>query len=377
MPADTAVILLVPLLYGIECVRWARSGTTYFSTLLGKRWKVRRPFKPAEGSDAGPLVLFPLPPLGIAAPAHLPRIAFSPEGLSSYVPETEDAPDESGPRHYLYAEVETAAARDREIFINGRPFVRARSKEAARETAEFIKTLKKARPRDREELIVRRIDGLFKRSGIAAGLEAFLGRTTDLLILCNSLWLYVVVGVPVILFFYGLSRVILPFLGAALLLHLVITGMAFVKHKTLFGRYDLSMLYTVLPSPFNSIRAVDHLAKELFAASHPVAVASTLLSKERFASFARPALARLRHPVYGDKAPDAAVAIDRWFKERLLARAAACVEAAGLDPAGLAVPEASADDGLYRAFCPRCLCCFQQEAGECPDCPGIALVRRP
>ncbi|NTV80465.1 MAG: hypothetical protein HGA24_03480, partial [Candidatus Aminicenantes bacterium] len=78
-----------------------------------------------------------------------------------------------------------------------------------------------------------------------------------------------------------------------------------------------------------------------------------------------------------DRASDLALRIDRWHTARLIARIEKAIEAAGLDPAGLAVPAASDDDALYSSYCPRCLCRYQKEAGECPDCAGIALVRMP
>ena len=158
--ADIAVLLLIWLFFAIESIAWTGRSDVCLRSLTGKTWRIARPGASFEIARASPIFLFPVPPLGVLIPAHLPQIAFSPEGLSNYVAESGNAPPDGNVAHYRYEEIKGLTVRGQELLVNGRPFARLHSKAEAKEAAEFIDRIKGGRTKDREGLILDRISGL-------------------------------------------------------------------------------------------------------------------------------------------------------------------------------------------------------------------------
>jgi len=374
MPADTIVILLVWAFYALECIAWDRRDVVYFRSLLGESWRVVRPSRLLENTLSGLAVLFPVPPLGVQAPAYLPEVAFSPEGLSAYVPESGDAAQGRGTRHYLFGEIGDIRVAGAEVLINGKAFVQARSRGRAAALAELIGKLKDARVEGRGKLIERQIRGLFDRNRIAAAAGGFKEKTEALLLMANALWVLLIAGLPAVLYVYGFSRIVLPLLAVVLLLHAAIVVMGFRAHRRIYRSRDYSILYILLPSPFHSIRVTDLLAKKLWLDFHPFAVAGSVLGKDRFADYARESLARIRHPAYDALTVDAARGIDKWYKGSLARAMEETLKAMGIDVESLRRPELAGKDAGYSSYCPRCLGLYEIEDGACADCPDVRLV---
>ena len=166
MPTDIIVIFLIWLFYAFECVAWCDRGDTCFRSFSGKTWRIDTPPKFLQGARAGLIFLFPFPPLAMLLLVHLPRIAFSPEGLSNYVDESADAPAGQSPVHYAYEQIESTGVRGPDILVNGRPFARAHSKAEARELRDLIVKIKSGRRKDRERLITDRIREQFSASRV-------------------------------------------------------------------------------------------------------------------------------------------------------------------------------------------------------------------
>lgn len=373
--ADIAVILLIWFFYAIECIAWASRSDVCFRSLSGKSWKIAKPSASLEIAHSSPIFLFPFPPLGMLIPTHLPQIAFSPEGVSSYVAESENAPLDRNDAYYRYEQIESLKIRGQEILINGRLFVRAYSTAEAKEATEFIERIKGSRIKDREGLILDRISGLFKDSLVKSKVEGFIKKTVWLSMISNLLWAYLIIGIPVGIYIYGFSRIVLYLLAIVLLFHLAIVGMTFQTYWKIRGRRDFSLFLRLLASPFNSIRATDLLAKELLAEYHPFAVAAALLARERFLAYARRSRARVRHPLYDPDMSKAARDTDQWFKERIILDMERSAKKMGIKAEVLGKPETPDEEIGYSSYCPRCHCFYEQEEGICADCADIKLVR--
>ena len=374
MPADTIVILLIWLFYALECVAWDKKGVIYFRTLSWKSWRIVRPGRLLEGAASGLAFLFPVPPLGVQAPAYLPRVALSPEGLCVYVPESGDPAPGGETDHYLYEEIDDLGARGNEIIVNKRPFVRARSKSQAAEMVTLIRKIKGSRIKDREKLIEDEIKGRFDRSKITTAVDAFKEKTAGLWLLCNILWLALIAGLPAFIFIYGLSKVIVPPLAFVLLLHLAVTGMAFRIDRAIYGTRGYPVLLTLLPSPFHSVRATDLLAKRLLAGFHPFAVAGALSRREMFAAYAKGSLARVTHPSYDPLMPAKARDIDQWYKRGIIRSMEVTLRAMEIDIDRFRLPELDGKEAAYASYCPRCHGLYEREDGACADCPDMRLV---
>jgi hypothetical protein len=374
MSPDITVIFLIWVFYAYECVAWGAKGDTFFRSFSGKSWTIARLPKFLEGAKTSLIFLFPFPPLGMVLPAHLPRIAFSPEGLSNYVDESVDAPVGRSPAHYAYDQIESAGVRGPDVLINGRTFARAHSKAEAGELRDLIVRIKSGRHKDRERLITDRIREQFSGSRITETIDGYVDRTAWLSTLSNALWFFLILVIPASLYVYGFSRIVLAGLVAVLLLHLAVTAIAFLKRRAIYGAPDYSLLGRLLPSPFNSIRSVDLLAKELLAGFHPFAVAAAILPQEAFLRYARARLAWIRHPLYDPDVPERARDTDRWYKDRLREAMTGLIAEKGIDVESLRFPENIDKETGYQAFCPRCLCLYTQQEGTCGDCSDTKLV---
>ena len=130
---------------------------------------------------------------------------------------------------------------------------------------------------------------------------------------------------------------------------------AATRLRAITGRTPLQGTALLL-SPLGAIRAVDLLARDLFTASHPLAVSCALSPPDAFQSTAR----SLFYDVSKDDASSARAAELRAFLDR-----------AGILDAVLSAPPPESD--AMGAYCPRCAQQYRQGSQTCTDCAGVPL----
>jgi hypothetical protein len=361
----------------VECIVWGKKNNVYFGSSLGLNWRVRKSSELFDFGNLRLLLKLPFPPLGIIIPTALPPIAFSQDGMTTYISENDPFTYERKVKHYSYKEINTVETRDRDILVNNQLFCRVQSRSSAIKFGNFISKLKGGRVSDREQLIDEQIEDMFRLSEISAKITKFRERTSLLFALCNSLWLCLMLGIPILLLMYGFSRTIIPILGLVILLHITITSTIFLEYAKIYCRRNYSFLYSLLPSPFSSIRAMDLLSKDLLSGYHPFAIARSLLTKERFLEYAKKSLAIIHYPLCDISESEESFKIDKWYKNRLASFMENEIGAMGIDLGSFLIPEINEKGAFPLSYCPRCLSVYDKGDGVCEDCAGLKLIRMP
>jgi hypothetical protein len=181
--------------------------------------------------------------------------------------------------------------------------------------------------------------------------------------LANVLFVYLLLGAPVVIYSVGLRLSWLPLL-AGMFAITVTTAIFFRRaHRQLHGEEAadarFSATLTIALSPANAIRACDPLSRKLFAEFHPLCLSRLLCEDLVFQRLAARWLARARFPTPAEGPLGNAVALESF------------VQAQGLKLPELLAPPAQREPGC-RAYCPRCRAWFVAEGGTCADC-GVPL----
>ena len=214
--------------------------------------------------------------------------------------------------------------------------------------------------------IRRTIDASLDEAAIRARLEAHRTESQGLRWLANLLFVHLFVFAPVAAWSRGMVAIWPALLFPSLML-VGALGFEFRRaHSRLFPDDSFerrSRLSMILLSPLAAVRAGDALSRDLLAGFHPLAVGAVLGPRDAVADDARRTLHDLAAREGAEGATGPASRLRRSL-ERMLTRA-------GWPPAVLARPPEPAPGG--RSFCPRCHEQYRLDAGECADCPGVAL----
>jgi hypothetical protein len=253
----------------------------------------------------------------------------------------------------------------------------------ARALAEALDGLA-AQPRaERESRLRRWLDARFDGAAVQARLTPMWRGTRAVRIAATILWVTVFAGLPVLLWtplaalFLAVGVVaVAAWIAAAVLFELALRRGR--RSGWLPGglRPELAKRIAAVASPLATMRACDHLARELAGDLDPLAAAAPLVPASELRAVGRARLVDLRHR-REDDAPEGGEADRAWWHRETLARVEQTLRDRGIDPdALLAQP---APDGVdVIAWCP---CCLAQYRGgdESPractnaSCGGIVL----
>ena len=171
-------------------------------------------------------------------------------------------------------------------------------------------------------------------------LPVLLRETRALRIAANVLWAGLFVGLPALLWTPPGAAV--PGVGAVTVVAWIIAAVLFeraLRRSSWLGpglRPDLTKRITAVASPLATIRAADHIARELCGDLDPLAVAAAVLPRRAAAARAvaalRPALPRPRD------VPEGGDADARWMRAETLARVERALRASDIDPQSLLAP---------------------------------------
>lgn len=117
--------------------------------------------------------------------------------------------------------------------------------------------------------------------------------------------------------------------------------------------------------PFHAMRAREIAAVHALGTTHPVAMllSTSDLTNPWLARFIR----ELRHPRPG-------LAEDNARAAALVPPLTRALAACGTEPAAFDLPPDHSSDPAATAYCPRCHAMFLEQAADCPDCRGLALM---
>lgn len=189
----------------------------------------------------------------------------------------------------------------------------------------------------------------------AARIDKFFEAADPVWISCNTLWVFVWILAPAIVYFRGLAGTWFGLLATGLGILGFILWTYWRAHRALYpDGFAERRSHTILMgvSPLGAIRAVDHLSHRLLAHTHPLVASMALCPRAESVR-----LARLLY--FGAAQRDDAL---RRF-----------LEAGDLWSDVVAPPDAG--EAGATAFCPRCHAQYVRSDGTCADCSGVALVR--
>ena len=366
------LLAVLTALYLVDCVAWVGRGALALRALGSRRLRPALPSQLAGNTRGGAVWAQPLPPLGSLFVAQAWPVALSPEGLCTREPlELERGPRASFVRRAAaWGDVREVAAEGRRLLVDGEPFARCESERGAALLAGLARAVQALPASGRAAAIEGALAVSFDPAAAAELRARFDGASRPLRPACNALFVFLVLAAPAAIARLGFSATWIPLLA---LLLAALAGIALLFRRAHLALYPgehaarRSALLLIALSPPQAVRALDLLARPLFAGLQPVAAAALLAPAER-AAVARATLVDLRHPrSSADGNGPIGSACERWFREAAGRALAAALAREGLSPDVLLAAPAP-EDPRRRAYCPRCGTQSDESAGVCDDC---------
>ncbi|MBI3874587.1 MAG: hypothetical protein HY300_01175, partial [Verrucomicrobia bacterium] len=231
------LLLVLALIYAGECAFWLGRNDALFTSWLGRKWRpgIGGPAMPNErgGFRFAPV----LPPFGTALLVRTLPLSLSPDGALSWTSVSLNPigrPPQIG-RFVRFDEMKSVERDGCKVFVNGELFLKAptslHSKLVARLLATQAKQTREQREKDQLALLLK----FFTTAEVKQRLEQARPHLRRLRVLGHTLFVSLFVGLPVALFWIGLSRC-WPIVLAVLLAQTVTQTVLFIRaHKALFG----------------------------------------------------------------------------------------------------------------------------------------------
>lgn len=350
--------LLFLLLYLFECLAWVPRRAVGFFTWAG-RWRARPAFRPNDGWSWGVVLGKPWPPL--APPWFAESLPFALDPVAGMTPLESEA------RTVSWEAMGPVRARGHRIEAAELSLAMA-SGNAAAGLAAMLESMRSLPAKKRESELRRFLDRRYASDLPRDRRRQFARSVRGLRILSNALWLALFGGLGVAV----LSRNMLVLLVAAAL-SLVLwpaNAIAFaLSLRTLAwlpaGRKpDAAKRWVAFLSPISGARAVDLIAREMWADLEPLAVAAELLSSAELTTFARPLLVGFQ------ARPDDSLAWWRAEHRQRIERLLLAKRIRTDEVLGAPVRESE----RVRRYCPACHAQFAGADEERRYCPGERCV---
>ena len=352
------------ILYLVECLAWVpRRAVGFFS--LAARWRGRLAFRPNASWSVAVVFGKPWPPLSPPWIAEPLPFAIDPSGITLL---------ETDKRHLTWEDLEQVSARGHRVESGDLLLATIASRTGAAVLAESLEKTRTLPAKKREAGLRKFLDARFDLDAPLDRQKKFQSSVRVLRVCSNALWLGLFGGLGVAVFTHSM----LVLLGAAalsLLLWPINSVVFYLTVRKLATTWlprahgpDLSKRLVAMLSPISGVRAVDMLAREVWANLDPMTVAAALLSPKDLPGFARPFVVAMQAREHDDVA---------WWREETRQRMERVLAKKNVDMAALFSPPAR-DGDHAETFCPSCLAQYEsgRKAGElCPNetCPDVPL----
>jgi hypothetical protein len=377
MSEGQTLFLVLCLLYLSDCLVWIGKRMVLFASPWCRRWRTSFGSKYA-GNSAGCLaILNPLPPLGTAFLAHWTPISLSRLGICDLglqvVGET-GRPAQTG-RVFTFEDIVAVAADGRYVSVNGSRFAKCGTPEQAEMLSQLIRRLSREPVENREKVIRESIDAQLDKQEASRRLTQVRDLIRSLRWMCSAFFVFLYIVIPILVSIYGLTRFVIPVAGIMFLAAVDISLRFNSVHRAIYPlrRGDrVGDVVKMVLCPPAAMRAIDLLTLDAMSQFHPVVISDLLLSPED-TDFVRAVVCGLKYPLHYDLTDPKGIAVVLWYASAQLDACAKLIRARdsrALDRL-LAPP---LWDGTSTAYCPRCLCQYTIQSGECPDCPGVKTL---
>lgn len=372
------LFLILVLLYLSECVIWVKRESVAFVSAWGSRWRLSVPPSWMGNANGGLLFLNPLPPAGRVFLSHLSPVSISPSGICAFnlqtLPSEARSPYQSG-EFLPFSKIKDSGSDGAYLIINKEKFTKCATAKQARSLAVLVGAMAKASASKRENLARTWVVKQFAADEAAAFLiesEKLIKPVKQMGVI---LFLFLFALTPGLAFTYGFSPLIIPVAVVMVALAVEIAIMFHRAHKKLYPAESSERLESVVKMivcPPVSIRAADILTRNLLAEYSPIVLANVLPGSGEL-QFVRSVILDLKHPLKHEVVDETAEQTITWTANEQLR---VCLDQVKngryLKPEELLAPTQREENSI--SYCPRCRYQFVVSEGECPDCPGVALV---
>lgn len=367
------LLVVVLLLYLLECAVWVPAGSVAFRLPSSSKRKIRMLTRPRAGAGSG--IAFSSPFSvggGVVICSPLP-IALSPQGVAS----DPRLATRLGRHDFIaFEDMHRIERTQRKLLINGSTFVAAPSEIQARELGEMLERLKRKKLTDRAAQIEKEIARSFDADFLESRLQEYAEKTERLQFGSLALFIVIFLASPITVWRWGLAAV-WPFLLAALLLNMLLIAWD-LRHaeRELFPKEretPWQAIATVLLSPPAALHAAQYVARHFVRGFHPLALAAARSSENDFRELAAWVLRDVKFaPEQSGRTNPLAADCEKWFRRRLETAVTSLLRKKGRSPDELLSPPPRESQDV-QSYCPRCLCQFVIRQGVCADCGEIYL----
>lgn len=370
------LLLILCVFYLSDCFLWIRKESLAFVSPWCAGWHIAAINSLLGNSRGRFLLMNPLPPFGRVFLSHVPPLSISPEGVCAFNLQSLPWGRVAHTGESLGFEDITGSSTDgAQLLINDQPFAKCASPTQAKRFSNLINSAAEVDVRKREHLIRAFLAKQFAGDEASARLREAHAIMNPIQSMCTILFVFLFVGVPLLVTFAGLLRVLIPIGFIMFALATEIAIMFYRGHKTLHPeetqeRFE-SIVKMILCPPV-AIRANDVLSRNLLSQYSPIVVAD-LLPGSSAQQFVRSFLLDLQHPLKHEVVDDHSIEIMNWAAAEQLKYSLEYISGSKYPGAEvlLARPDKT-DDSVF--YCPRCGCQFVSASDSCPDCPGVQLL---
>jgi hypothetical protein len=372
------LILILYVFYLHDCSLWLDRDTIAFFARWTSGWQPRRPHPVLSRSSKGLLLSFRLPPLAPVYLCYPWRVSLSPTYVCPTPPPGSVVEVTlQRARHPLpYTTISSVNVADEAVKVNGQPFVTCQEPTQATALAQLLQHLASLPDSARENALRTALAATMDLNALRRDLAIFADTAALLRILCNILFLYLFLAVPILLALFSLS-LLWPVLVTALGVLVLVIAVEFRDIHLWLWPAEKSARRSALARigcyPPTAIRAHDYLAHRVCAQYSSLAVAVLLCEPPVFDRFARQVLRRLHHPLADGAADPTATATEAWFQIAQADCIRQALATCGIRTDAYLQPPSRSEMGSL-TYCPRCETEYAIASGTCADCPGVALV---
>ena len=352
MPGELILFVVVAAMYVAECCVWCDLDSMVLAGWRRGAWRVRRNAFVPLGDRGGFWIAPLLPPFQTQIRCAPWPLALGRDGV------------EVAGQTLSYEEVADAQVDGRLLVLTGSLKVRAASPRTATHLVDVIQRLSRLNPEGRVEVIRSLVRSAFNSAKAGKTLNQFQTAVYRLRFASHLLFWYMFVGVPLVMWQFGLARTWMFLLsGLAVLTGACIAS--FIRaHRRLNPdcRWDrLTQAVTLAIAPIGAMRAIDRLAWFALVDYHPLAVTAILADRGTFVAAARRDrfdAARLARQSEGT----VSASWHKWTLEEI----DSCLDRYLTRPERLEAPVP--DDVSLRSYCPRCGDQYVAVEGACAGC---------
>lgn len=378
MTDGEVLFVVLWLIYFTDSFLWLNKHAVLFISWWGREWDVQTASANFGTAWGGLSLLNPFPPLGWYYTSEILPLSFSPDFIAAYNSQT-IAP--GGRPHQTgivlsYEAITDINVKEAELWINGSLFCKFRSQRLANKILGILQLLIPMSAMERQSLIESFIAGRFDPEALQKEQNLLNMRLSNLRILCNIMFAFLFVAIPVTSILYGVTRLIIPSTIVMFLMVIPIIMEFYNVHKSLHPEFRSARIthsIKMMLCPPVAVRACDIVMENAMDNYDVLALAYALLKGSSRDSFFSEYLRDLKLPLCIDFDDLILLKTCHWQNDtilRLTARYSPGI--ASIIETAFKTPQQESSDRL--SYCPRCLIQLSVKDKNCPDCDSIKLI---